>query len=229
MDKLIVFDIAGTTIQDDNAVNKAFLQAFQQFSLSPTSEQIDQVMGLAKPFAIKKILKELKDTTPVTEIHDQFLKNMIGHYSLDENVKEITGASETFEAMHKEGYKVALDTGFSRDITNLIIDKMDWVNKGLVDAVISSDQVQYGRPYPYMIFKLMETLNIQSVHDVVKVGDTVADICEGLNAGCETVIGVTSGSDTFETLRALQSQVLRQFLVVPSVADVPAILHYTPI
>lgn len=39
----------------------------------------------------------------------------------------------------------------------------------------------------------MEALNLADVRKVLKVGDTVADIKEGLNAGMETV-GIIEGS-----------------------------------
>ena len=221
INKLVVFDIAGTTIQDDSAVNKAFLNAFLHFGLSPTPEQINAVMGLSKPLSIKIILKGLKDTTPISEIHDQFLKNMIEHYSIDENVKEIPGASSVFNTLHELDYKVALDTGFSRDITNVILDKTGWIIQGLVDAAISSDQVKAGRPYPYMIFKLMEALDVGNVRNVTKVGDTVVDIQEGINAGCGIVAAVTSGTCSREYLQNVPGT----FFIIPDVAHVPTIIE----
>lgn len=221
MSKLVVFDIAGTTIQDDNAVSDAFLKAFNHFGLSPTSDQINKVMGLSKPLSIKIILKDLKDTTPISEIHDQFLKNMIEHYSSDENIKEIPGAANVFNILHEHNYKVALDTGFSRDITNVILDKTGWMNQGLVDAVISSDQVKSGRPHPYMIFKLMEALEVVRTSDVIKVGDTVVDIQEGFNAGCGIVIAVTSGTCSRDYLQNVPGT----FFIVPDITHVPTIIE----
>lgn len=50
-----------------------------------------------------------------------------------------------------------------------------------------------GRPYPYMIFANMQALEVAAVQTVVKVGDTISDIKEGLNAGVWTV-GVVEGS-----------------------------------
>lgn len=50
-----------------------------------------------------------------------------------------------------------------------------------------------GRPYPYMIFRNMEALELISVDKVLKVGDTIADIKEGVNAGIDTV-GIIEGS-----------------------------------
>jgi len=44
-----------------------------------------------------------------------------------------------------------------------------------------------------MIFKNMETLGLSDVRAVIKVGDTVSDIREGIHAGMKTV-GIVEGS-----------------------------------
>ncbi len=51
-----------------------------------------------------------------------------------------------------------------------------------------------------MIFHAMRTLGIQSVHEVIKIGDTPADLLSGYNAGCIGNIGVLSGANKKETL-----------------------------
>ena len=63
-----------------------------------------------------------------------------------------------------------------------------------VDNLVTPDQVPAGRPYPYMIYKNMIDLAVPSVDEVVKVGDTITDIKEGLNAKVWT-IGVITGSN----------------------------------
>jgi len=50
-----------------------------------------------------------------------------------------------------------------------------------------------GRPYPYMVFRNLEALGISGVLTAIKVGDTVADIKEGKNAGMISV-GIIEGS-----------------------------------
>ena len=57
-----------------------------------------------------------------------------------------------------------------------------------------------GRPAPYLIHKAMYNLGIQSVHEVIKIGDTPADLLSGYNAGCIGNIGVLSGANKIETL-----------------------------
>jgi phosphonoacetaldehyde hydrolase len=50
-----------------------------------------------------------------------------------------------------------------------------------------------GRPYPYMVWRNLEKLGVASIHEVLKIGDTAADMQEGKNAGC-LCVGVTKGS-----------------------------------
>merc|ERR1719379_1450974 len=51
-----------------------------------------------------------------------------------------------------------------------------------------------------MIHRLMEQLRIEDVRRVAKVGDSVRDIEEGVNAGCGLVVGVLSGADKADAL-----------------------------
>jgi phosphoglycolate phosphatase-like HAD superfamily hydrolase len=43
-------------------------------------------------------------------------------------------------------------------------------------------------------------LGVQSVHQVIKIGDTPADLLSGFNAGCKGNIGVLSGANTEDIL-----------------------------
>ena len=75
------------------------------------------------------------------------------------------------------------------------MDGLGWVRDGLVDCSVHVESVsgERGRPAPFMIFHAMSQLDVQSVHEVIKIGDTPADMLEGRNAGCRGVIGVLSG------------------------------------
>jgi phosphonoacetaldehyde hydrolase len=58
------------------------------------------------------------------------------------------------------------------------------------DVMVCADEVPAGRPEPWMLLRAMEEMRVFPPSCVVKVGDTEADIAEGLNAGAWTV-GVT--------------------------------------
>ena len=116
-------------------------------------------------------------------------------------IKSITpNAEEVFVYLKTNGVKIGLDTGFSKEITNVIINRLGWLKDGKIDYVVSSDEVPAGRPQPYMIQKMMKEAGIEDAKKVVKLGDTEVDVNEGKNAGCLYTIGVTTGAFTREQL-----------------------------
>ncbi len=72
---------------------------------------------------------------------------------------------ETFSILRTQGIKIALNTGFTRVITDVILKRLGWNDTGIVDAVVCSDEVQEGRPHPFMIRKIMELLGVSESSD----------------------------------------------------------------
>ena len=62
------------------------------------------------------------------------------------------------------------------------------------DSLVCPDEVGAGRPAPYMLWENLRRLGIESISEVIKFGDTAADILEGKNAGCLSV-GLIFGSN----------------------------------
>jgi len=204
--KLVVFDIAGTTVKDDHDVSKAFQAALKKSHYEVPIELIDPLMGYEKTLAIKQILRlhehnDAKITSElVSKIHTEFVKQMISHYEVAKGIEPLPNVEETFAKLHEQGVRVGINTGFSRDIADTIVTRLQWIEKGLIDYVVGSDEVELGRPYPFMIQKMMLEAGIERPKEVAKVGDTEVDIREGQNAGCRYVIGVTTGTFTREEL-----------------------------
>ncbi len=133
------------------------------------------------------------------KIFDRYSVIMLSYYK--ENVKAIPGAEDVFMWCRQQNIKVVTDTGFHRDINNAIMDGLGWVRNQLIDLSVDVETTGgVGRPAPYMIFYAMQQLGVQSVHEVVKIGDTPADLLSGFNAGFAGNIGVLSGANSRETL-----------------------------
>lgn len=199
--KLAVFDIAGTTMKDDSNVASAFQQAFLQHGFGTVSlAEANEKMGYPKPLAIKEILSqhvaEIDQVTEalVGEIHDDFVGNMIQYYKVAPGIAPMDDAERVLGALQQMGIKVGLDTGFSRDITDVILERVGWKNSPLIDITVASDEVERGRPYPDMIRKMMAELGIDDAAEVIKIGDTEVDVNEGHNAGCAMSVAVTTGA-----------------------------------
>jgi phosphonatase-like hydrolase len=202
---LVVFDMAGTTVVDDDAVNQCLGGALESGSgIRPTRDAINAVMGIQKPVAIRSLLRDLSGRDPdpglVDRIHDAFRQRMLDYYRSDPAVREIDGVGETFRKIRSMGIRIGIDTGFDRPIASVIFDRLGWIKDGLVDASVTADEVVAGRPAPFMIFRLMELTQVHVVGRVAKVGDTPSDLWEGTNAGCGLVAGVTGGSHSAQQL-----------------------------
>lgn len=210
---LAVFDVAGTTVRDEKFVALAFRSALTKFGHVIEIEKLDAVMGLAKPVAIGIVLDMDPESDAVLEIFEAFREEMVRFYQEDDRVEPIQGAVEVFNYLRANGVKVALDTGFDREITDIILERLGW-DSSVIDSSITSDEVKQGRPHPDMIQALMAEFRIPSARRVMKIGDTVSDMGEGRNAGCGLVIGVLSGTDT-----ELALEIENPDLILNSVAE----------
>jgi phosphonatase-like hydrolase len=223
--RLVVFDVAGTTVHDGGgAVQRAMRDAIGATGLMLRSGAMDGVTGMAKPEAIRTLLEGhgRDELLPrAAAIHEDFVARMQRHYHDGSDVMPVAGAIATFGALRAAGVRVALNTGFSRGILDAILDRLGWDGPdGPLDATISSDEVQRGRPYPDMIDALRARLGGIAYTQVAKVGDTPIDLHEGAMARCGLVVGVLSGAHSLESLMQHPNDAL-----IPSVAELPELLR----
>lgn len=149
--KLVVFDIAGTTVKDNHEVSKAFQSALKKFNYHVEVSTIDPLMGYEKTLAIKQILRSVENKEEritaelVGKIHRAFVDQMIAYYSTSPDIEALPNVEETFTALHAQGVQVGINTGFSRDIAETVINRLSWNEKGLIDHLVGSDEVELGR------------------------------------------------------------------------------------
>ncbi|OJV25531.1 MAG: hypothetical protein BGO32_00525 [Bacteroidetes bacterium 37-13] len=198
--KLAVFDISGTTVEDKDYVAEALVKAFEKQDLFISHKHANTKMGIPKPLVIRELLNDIFEETPedfealVSNIHADFIQTMIDFYQTDKNVKAKTNAVRTMLALKNAGVKVALDTGFSKQIADAIIDRLGWDIQQVVDFWVASDEVKQGRPHADMVLKAMEIAGVTDSKEVAKIGDTESDLGEGTAAGCKYIIGLTTGA-----------------------------------
>jgi len=203
---LVVFDIAGTTVRDNGSVADAFIAAFRDYGFEMPVAQVKKVMGFRKMDAIAQLLEKFApthkdDEVLIARIHTRFIDKMIAFYREDEELAPFPHAEEVFSALKEQGIKIALNTGFTRSITDTILHRLRWDDRSvLIDRVICSDEVPHGRPHSDMIETIINDLGITSPASVLKVGDTEVDVEEGRNAACGKVVSVTTGAYTREQL-----------------------------
>ena len=146
----------------------------------------------------------------------RFRAELLRLYTSD-TVAPVAGAADVIATSRARSVKVALNTGFDRDLSAHVLTLLGWHDR--VDAVVCGDDVAAGRPAPYLIFHAMEATGVIDVATVANVGDTVLGLGAGAHAGVRWNIGVWSGAHDRATLAAGPHTHL-----CASVADVPALL-----
>ncbi|SOS74653.1 HAD family hydrolase [Tenacibaculum piscium] len=195
---MVVFDMAGTTVDEQNVVYKTLHKAIQNFNVEVSLETVlEYGAGKEKHKAIKDVLTHLKSDKlkDSQTIFDNFKKLLTVAYATLE-VKPIKGIENVLLNLRSEGIKVVLNTGYDRKTATLLLDKLEWDEKIHYDALITASDVVNGRPHPDMIFQAMELLGVTDASKVLKAGDSAIDIEEGKNAGCGITVGVLSGAQT---------------------------------
>jgi phosphonatase-like hydrolase len=219
---LVIFDLAGTTLEDHGEVPAAFTAALAEHGLPITDRMLRNVRGASK----RQALWDLVPAGPgqaerVEAVYATFREYLQQGYA-DRGVRPVAGAVSTFEAFRAQGVRVALTTGFDREVTRYLLEALGW-HRGHVEAVVCGDEVSQGRLAPYLIFRAMEATGTTSVHRVATVGDTTRDLLAGYHAGVRWNIGVLTGAHD----RALLEPMPHTHLVA-SVADLPGLLGGGP-
>ncbi|MAF09787.1 phosphatase [Candidatus Poribacteria bacterium] len=211
--RLVVFDMAGTTVRDDGAVEAAFLTAAAATGLRADRDAIHARRGLSK----KRVFRELWRLDGVAAEDEIDRRADASHAAFRAALEEwvrtrpirpTDGCLDCFGRLRAEGILIALTTGFYRGVTDIILSRLGWdrglddarvgigVEEAVIQASVCSGDVAQGRPAPDMIHRAMRLLSVHSAARVVKVGDTPADLQAGRNAACGLTLAVTSGSHT---------------------------------
>ena len=200
----VILDWAGTTVDYGCfAPVNAFIKAFEAFGLTPTMDETRAPMGMEKRAHVAKMLEGKRLSALWLEKHGRSqskedIDNIYGKFepalfeTLHDYTDPIPGVLDTVHKLREMGISIGSTTGYTIEMMDIV--ESCAMEKGYnPDCLICPEHVGSGRPYPYMIWRNLEKLRIMDVRNVVKVGDTAADMEEGKNAGC-ICVGVLKGS-----------------------------------
>jgi len=245
-----VFDWAGTTVDFGSvAPVSAVMAAFAARGVAVTAAQARGPMGLSKMEHVRAVLRMPEVSAGWRAVHgrewtEADVADVYGAATpflvkaAAERATLVPGVLECVAELRRRGVRIGSTTGYFRAAAEACYARA--AAQGYApDVCVCPDDVPAGRPDPAMIRRCMGALGIDSPAAVVKVGDTLVDVAEGLNAGCRAVGVVDSSSlmgrseEEFAALSgadraARRAAVRAQFLaagahgVVNSLAELPA-------
>jgi phosphonatase-like hydrolase len=216
--KLVVLDMAGTTILDQHEVEMCFKKASIKNGLQASDERILALQGYAKLQVFQMLWTEQlgeQDSSisaKSKQSYEDFKEILETHYRTHPVVKT-EGCQELFDYLHKNGIFIALTTGFYRSVANIILTKVGWgqsLNQNFINLrnsqgihlSLTPDEAGIGRPDPAMIHLAMKKTGITDPRQVINVGDTPVDLAFGKNANIRLALGVCNGTHTRSQLES---------------------------
>ena len=250
--KAVILDWAGTTMDYGcYAPAVVFIEVYKRKRVPITMEQAREPMGTHKKVHIRAIAKidgvarlwqQVHGRTCTEEDIEAMFQDFIPLQlaCLAQYADLIPGTLQAVADFRKRGLKIGSTTGYTTEMMKILLEEAK--KRGYVpDSSVCASEVPAGRPHPWMCFQNAMNLELYPMEAFVKVGDTIPDIYEGLNAGMWTIGLAKTGNEmglTEAEIAALDPEVRRAKLekacqrmqqagahyVVDSIADVPPVL-----
>ncbi|MGW0813799.1 HAD family hydrolase [Streptomyces viridiviolaceus] len=221
--RLVVLDMAGTTVADGGLVERAFDTAARELGVEPGTpdhaEKLDYVRATMGESKISVFRHLFGDEERAQRANAAFEK-AYGELVDGGLIAPVPGARETIEELLAGGRTVVLTTGFARVTQDAVLGALGW--RDLVPLTLCpADAGGRGRPYPDMVLEaFLRTKAADGMTQVAVVGDTSYDVLSGVRAGAGLVAGVRTGAHRDDAFREAGAG-----HVLDSVADLPGLLR----
>ena len=202
----VIFDWAGTMVDHGSlAPMRAVTDLFARHGIRLRDEDVRRDMGIFKKDHIHRILE-------IPRINVEWSKKT-GRRPNEQDVEKlffefgplqmeillqysdlISGAAETSERLRNIGLSLGSTTGYTRPMLDALLAQA--ASRGYrPDLSLCPDDAEGGRPHPWMCLQIALRFRLSCTAAAVKVGDTVSDIHEGLNAGMWAVGVSATGNE----------------------------------
>ncbi|MFV0132849.1 HAD family hydrolase [Streptomyces sp. HMX87] len=223
--RLVVLDMAGTTVADGGLVERAFDTAARELGVEPGTDghaeklaYVRATMGESKISVFRHLFGDEDRARRANAAFEKAYGELVDGGL----IAPVPGARTAVEELAADGRTVVLTTGFARVTQDALLAALGW--QELVPLTLCpADVGGRGRPYPDMVLEaFLRTKAADSVHQVAVVGDTSYDVLSGVRAGAGLVAGVRTGAHSDAAFHAAGAS-----HVLASVADLPALLRRT--
>jgi phosphonoacetaldehyde hydrolase len=217
-----ILDWAGTTVDYGSfAPTAVFIKLFASRGIEITPEHARGPMGLMKKDHLSAIahhpeVEQMWQKAHGKGVSDEDINAMFSDFvpmqmqCLSEYADVIPGVPEAIASFRQMGMKIGSTTGYTHEMMDILVPAAK-ANGYSPDAWVSATDVPAGRPYPWMVYLNAVRLQVYPLEAYVKIGDTLVDVEEGLNAGMWTIGLAVTGNMvgmTEEEVNALSPEAL---------------------
>lgn len=192
----VIFDLAGTTVDHGSlAPVRALQKLLGSHGMAISAEEARRDMGIPKKEHIRALLEHKIGSPPAeAELLRLFAEFVpIQMECLAEYSGVIRGVPDVIARLRSRGIRIGSTTGYTRPMLDLVLTRA--AKEGYApDCALCPEDAGAGRPFPWMCYLGAIRLRSYPMHTMVKIGDTISDIQEGLNARMWTVAVARTGN-----------------------------------
>jgi beta-phosphoglucomutase-like phosphatase (HAD superfamily) len=178
----VIFDLDGLLVDSEPVWFKARKDFMNKFGLEWTVEDHKIQMGVSTEFWANYTYEKIGGRVSHNIIIDEILGRMISYYE-DGEVETLPGASEALSYC-ADNFIVGLASGSPLRLIDAAIKGKGWEH--YFREVVSSDEVEKGKPAPDTYLEIFRRLNISPQKTVV-IEDSGGGIMAGFNSGARVI------------------------------------------
>lgn len=220
--ELVVLDLSGTIVADEELIERAFDRAASAAGIGATETArraawgfVRETMGQSTIGVFRALTGDDDQAEHANAVFESAYVELIAR----EGVTAVPGAEDVIRRLQATGVDVAVITGWSRRVRDAVLDALGWGSPA--DVVLSPEDAGRGRPFPDLPLTALLRSGASTVEGMVVVGDTAGDIASGIAAGAGLVVGVLTGAHDEQTLLDAGADA-----VLRSIAGLPELLGY---
>jgi phosphonoacetaldehyde hydrolase len=201
----VILDWAGTTVDYGSlAPVRVLQQIFADRGIQVSEDEARRDMGILKKDHVRALLGYPRIRTAWKDLHGHVpgepdVESLFADFipqqmeCLAQYSATIPGAVEAVRRSRLRGLKIGSTTGYTRPMLEVLLRHA--ATQGYApDCALCPDDVGAGRPLPWMIYENAVLMKVWPLEAIVKVGDTISDLEEGLNAGTWAVAVAQTGN-----------------------------------
>jgi phosphonoacetaldehyde hydrolase len=204
--KAVILDWDGTIVDHGSCASAlTIIELFRQHGVQVGMPQVRATTGISPRAQLEAITDMDQVALQWEQIHGFYptQRDIFSLYRklipllatcLSDFSQPVSGALDAIKTLRNAGLLIATTSCHTSEMMRILA--ADAVKQGFEpDVSVCSDHVPVARPHPWMCLKAAMDLKLYPMEAIVKVGDTLPDIEEGLNAGMWTIAVARSGNE----------------------------------